>query len=200
MIDHLAAWCHDTPGWDSMLPIINKLRTMRVPKLSPSYFPEVFELDLALADETRYKDPVRWLRRMQEEHRQEYGFFIPAADVEAIQLEATTYNRDFTSLISNITLDSEELRLPIHPGPAAGKIPGLQMPVLLMYGGIGWQFHMRISMEERSDPDRPSQKVATFPSRNTLPFLCDVLRVMESATGVGIEQDYMEFFAVVRAL
>jgi hypothetical protein len=185
VIDNLAAWCHDTPGWDSILPIVNKLRTMRVPKLSPSYFPEVFELDLALADEARYKDAVRWLRHKQEEHREEYGFFIPAADVEAIQLEATTNSRAFTSLISNIMLDSEELRLPIHPGPAAGKIPGVQMPVLLMCGGIGWQFHMRISMEERSDPDQPGRKVATFPSRNTLPFLCNVLRVMEPATGAG---------------
>jgi hypothetical protein len=31
VIDHLAAWCHDTPGWDSLLPIVNKLRTRRSP-------------------------------------------------------------------------------------------------------------------------------------------------------------------------
>jgi hypothetical protein len=71
VIDHLAAWFHDMSGWDSLLPIVNKLQTMRVPKLSPSYFRDVFKLDLALADKAVHKDAARWLRRKQKEHRQE---------------------------------------------------------------------------------------------------------------------------------
>ncbi len=40
VIDHLAAWCPDTPGWDTLLPLTNTAK--RVPWLSPSYYPEVF--------------------------------------------------------------------------------------------------------------------------------------------------------------
>jgi hypothetical protein len=29
VIDHLAAWCTSNPGWDTLLPTINHLRTMR---------------------------------------------------------------------------------------------------------------------------------------------------------------------------
>ena len=86
VIDHLAAWCNSTPGWDSLMPIINELRSKRCPRLSPTYHPNVFDLDLASASETKFKEAVKWLSRKQAETREAYGFFIPAADVEAVQI------------------------------------------------------------------------------------------------------------------
>ena len=48
--------------------------------------PNVFDLDLASASETKFKEAVKWLSRKQAETREAYGFFIPAADVEAVQI------------------------------------------------------------------------------------------------------------------
>ena len=79
IIDHLVAWCNMTPGWNSLLPIINQLRSKRTPSLSPSYHPEIFELAIGCDPEERFSMAASWVRRKQEETRAKYGFFLPAA-------------------------------------------------------------------------------------------------------------------------
>ena len=197
VIDHLATWCNDSPGWNALLPTINKLRSKRVPALSPSYHPEVFDLDLVWASEERYREATNWLRRKQEETRREYGFFIPAADVEAIQLEATTGCENLDAAIATMQLDTTDVMFPLHPGPHA-KVSGTQLPVLFMYGGIGWQLHLRVTVS-REDNGK-GRKMVKFLRHDQLPHLNSLLTVMESAVGIGIEQDYQEFFSVLRAL
>jgi hypothetical protein len=165
----------------------------------------VFDLDLASASETKFKEAVKWLSRKQAETREAYGFFIPAADVEAVQMVATGDVQDFESLLTTIQLGDDELRLLFHPGPDAPrilkmeKVKGVQLPVLFMYGGIGWQLHLRVTIEQQEDRETGC-KCAVFPRRNPLPYLNDILTIMESAVGVGIEKDYQEFFAVLRVL
>jgi hypothetical protein len=104
--------------------------------------------------------------------------------MEAIQLEATAGVGNLEDLTTALALDIEgSLTLPIHPGPSQERISGLQMPVLFMYGGIGWQLHLRITVEQTSDPDRKGRKLATFPRLAHVQHLDELLQIMEPAVG-----------------
>jgi hypothetical protein len=39
VIDYLAVWCHNIPGWNNLMPIINELWSKQCTRLSPTYHP-----------------------------------------------------------------------------------------------------------------------------------------------------------------
>jgi hypothetical protein len=140
VIDHLAAWCKSNPGWDTLLPTINRLRTMRVPSTLESRHPEVLKVAVGLASDEEYRHATEWLCQKHQQSKEQFGFILPAANVENIQLKATADFDCTERLYRDMHLgDATNPTYSLYPDPQSSKgdPPGkaVSMPVLLMYGG-----------------------------------------------------------------
>ncbi len=199
VIDHLAAWASITPGWDTLTPAIEDLRKRRTPSLDPAHHPEVLELVLGTASAEEYANACAWIRRKHQETKEKYGLLLPAADVECLQIAA---DKDFQSLeqiLADIVLSSGDsprtFQLP--PPPSRGSPPGkaISLPVLFMYGSVGWQLHIRIAAKYA-----PDGKSVKFMCSESLPAAyLELIALLEPAVGTGIARDYEEFFGTVSA-
>ncbi len=67
------------------------------------------------------------------------------------------------------------------------------MPVLLMYGGIGWQLHLRIAAGHKAD-------TVSFITGTLPPAYRELIGTLEPAVGTGVEKDYAEFFEAIQTL
>jgi hypothetical protein len=108
VIDHLAAWTSVTPGWNTISPVIEELRSQRSPSLEQQRHPEVLELVLGAATEAEYTRACAWIREKHRQTREMFGALLLAADVECVQVQA---NQDYQSLeqvLADIVLSSGE--------------------------------------------------------------------------------------------
>jgi hypothetical protein len=200
VIDHLAAWASVTPGWNIISPVIEDLRSRRTPSLEQLRHPEVLELALSAATEDEFVRACAWVREKHQQTRERFGALLPAADVEFIQVQA---NQDYQSLeqvLADIVLSSgEQTRsFQLSQPPARGVSPGkaVSLPVLFMYGSIGWQLHIRLAAGHT-----PDGKEIKFLCADALPpAYLELIALLEPAVGTGIAKDYQEFFGMVSAL
>jgi hypothetical protein len=160
----------------------------------------VLELALGAATEDEYVRACAWVREKHQQTRERFGALLPAADVECVQIQA---NQDYQSLeqvLADIVLSSgEQTRsfLLLQP-PARGVSPGkaVSLPVLFMYGSIGWQLHLRLAAGHT-----PDGKEIRFLCADALPpAYLELIALLEPAVGTGIAKDYQEFFGMVSAL
>jgi hypothetical protein len=198
VIDHLAAWCKSNPGWDTLLPTINRLRIMRVPSTLESKHPEVLEVAVGLADDEEYRRAAEWVRQKHQQSKELFGFNLPAADVENIQLKATADFDCTERLYRDMHLgDAANPTYNLYPDPQSSKGgpsgKAVSMPVLLMYGGIGWQLHLRISAGHKAD-------TVSFITGTLPPSYRELIETLEPAVGTGVEKDYAEFFEAIQTL
>ncbi len=199
VIDHLAAWTSVTPGWDSVSPIVAELCSLRMPATAELSHPEVLEIALGTATDAEYAHAIDWVRCKHQETQKRYGVLLPAANVECVLLKATRNFQTTELLLSNIVLKAEERdpTFELQPEPGHSISPGkaVSMPVLFMYGSVGWQLHIRLAAGHS-----PDSKNITFLCNNPLPQLyLDLISSLEPAVGMGIEKYYQDFFSTVAA-
>jgi hypothetical protein len=115
----------------------------------------VLELALGAATEAEYTRACAWIREKHRQTREMFGALLPAADVECVQVQA---NQDYQSLeqvLADIILcTGEQTRsFQLAQPPARGVSPGkaVSLPLLFMYGSIGWQLHLRLAAGHTPD-------------------------------------------------
>ncbi len=194
VIDHLIAFLEPQPGWKKTNDVLKSFSKARI--TSPDALPEIVELQVGISTPTQFKEVGDWIDIMHRENEEQYGFCMPAVDVEHLGLILEGSSDNWRQIKDEFML-SERLRAMVHSSKL--KTPKrFSFPVLLMYGGIGWQVHLRIPVTYH--PDGPDLHVEIEEQYIESDVLVKFLSHLRPAVGVGIKKDVEEFIKAVNAV
>jgi hypothetical protein len=201
VIDHLRAFVADNPGYDCLRHPLDRIRDNRVPSEAEHKNVTVKEIVLGQSSAEDMDQAVEWMYDRKYDTAAQYcGLVLCAADTENVQIVRRDVASDRASLLQAFRNASEPVRVKQHPAGQKGR--AIQCPVLFMYGSIGWQLHLRINVQYRYTGDNKHPTVELIFKPGTLPAAAykRLLAEIGPAVGVGIAEDYREFFAVVESL
>jgi len=205
ILDHLTARVQDSPDWSGLLPVLEDLRSSRLPedKKSKSY------RELTLGESS----PRDWweARQFMEHHIQrskESSVAFFAADTESVQV-LKTWDRDNRkesaedSLLRHLQEEIEsghKIRsftvIPEKYTRVQGtKVP---MPVRFMVGGRDWEVHVRLPThnEQAGEVVHMDLSLDTKISKEVREFW----KAIPSAVGIDITKDYVTWSRFLNVL
>jgi len=195
LLDHAIAAVSSQPAWNKTSSVLKKFTKMRVP--SPDALPEFKEIVLGNATEAEYEAAIDWVCQKHEETKREYGFCLPALDVEELQIVFPT-STTWDTVRENLLLGDSGTMEGTLPNSGNEGAPRFKFPVLLMYGGVGWQLHIRLPVTY-SGP-RSNRKVQIRGIYDCADKLERLLNRFLPAVGTGVQEDIPKFIAAVNAL
>ncbi len=95
-----------------------------------------------------FREAGKWLARKHKATKAKYGFCLPALDVECLSIRLATGCNLPDLEFEMLSNDDGKVVAPIAMPGDKGNI--LKLPVLLMYGGVGWQLHLRIPVKYKT--------------------------------------------------
>jgi hypothetical protein len=191
LIDHLAE-ALDRPEWEKLIPIVETMKERRLPGLNNDSWPSVREVELGVSTGEEIGRAVKWLIQRQEDAVQNYALFLPAADTESISLRKDERVFSFYSALCVMGHKDNVSTAHFLEGV------GVAFPVVLMYGFMDWQLHIKIAVEHQSAAGRPNR----FEFRKgSLPReFDDLMGIMVPALGQDVYKDVKEFLEAVKVL
>jgi len=140
VLDHAIASLTNLPGWKKTAEVLKSFAQIRL--TLPDALPEIREITIGRSSSKEYRDAGAWIDQKHQENREKYGFCFPALDVECVAMVIESCPADWDNIAMEIDF-SEQLEAKII-GPELEGASRFHFPVLLMYGGIGWQLHVRL--------------------------------------------------------
>jgi len=195
LIDHGIAALSVQPGWNKSCCVLKEFAKRRLP--DPGNLPEIKELLIGKARDVDYENAMDWLDQKHQETKDKYGFCLPALDVENLGL-----------VIQNAahTWEAISMELLLGEGSIVGALSGndtvdksrFSFPVLLMYGGVGWQLHLRIPVMYSGPAQDRKVQIPTimFNARLLQSLLYKFLPVV----GTGVKEDIANFVRAIDIL
>ena len=194
ILDHAIASLSLQPAWTKTTNVLKSFSKLRI--TPPQALPEIRELVIGVSSTAEFDEAGQWITRKQEETKEMYGFCLPALDVEKIGLILDHCDPNWESIQTRFLLDEKlSAVIQVHGKDNASRY---NFPVLLMYGGVGWQLHLRILVNYRQNSqaksaDIPAMEVDRDP-------LSELFKRFLPAVGTGIREDITEFFHAVNAV
>jgi hypothetical protein len=193
ILDHAIAALSSSPGWENTLKTLKKFTKLRVP--DPDRLPDVMELVIGNCTRDDILKAIRWIDFKHEETKDELGFCIPALDVENIAV-AFDAGKEWSDLTTDVLLH-QKLKGVIdgfHPNNSAK----CNFPVLLMYGSVGWQLHIRILVNY----ERVGQRTQITVPEATVDeeLLAELFGHFLPPVGTGIENDIDSFLQAINCV
>ena len=186
LVDHLVARITHMPDWGCLLPPVQALRARRLPDLVKPASQR--EFTLGESSEHQIEVAVEFLKASMQLTKNTYLVCILAADTESVGV----IRSDFDKLCEGEPGDTHVLRV------AKDKESADTLPVLLMVGHVGWQVHVRLPIVATEDASgrRTLRIVPGTLQKGVYAFMKAIGRV----TGVGVTDDFRQFFDVVKQL
>ena len=194
ILDHAIAALSFKPEWNRTVGILKLFAKMRVP--DPDQLPEFRELVIGSSSPDDFKEAESWIDAKHKETVEKYGFCIPALDVECIGIVLNKCEHNWDDITTNMTLDQQITGA--VDGPGTEGVSRFHFPVLLMYGGIGWQLHLRIQVVyETKDQVTYITINEAFVDQASLQSLFSRLLPM---VGTGVKDDITSFLRAVNCV
>jgi len=189
ILDHAIAALSADPDWGRTLSTLKEFAKQRVTSPVEENLPEMRELVVGESGEAEYREVAKWLTRKHSATKAKYGFCLPALDVECVNIRLATGSRLSDFELELRTNDDNKVDVPVAKQGDRGN--NLQFPVLLMYGGIGWQLHIRIPVSYKHVGKELHVVISESNADPTL--LVRLFRKFRPAIGAGIQKDLDEF-------
>jgi hypothetical protein len=150
-------------------------------------------MEIVLGESTpdEMSEAAAWVSHHQTAAVHKYGCFLPTADIKSLTL---TGFDSFDSLIQRLEQFVEELELELQVPPFPQG--GVSCPVLLLYGGLGWQLHVRLHLEY----SRSGYVKFNRGSQGLTPHFRHLIDQFEPAVGLNLRAQYRRFFTIVEAV
>jgi hypothetical protein len=146
-------------------------------------------MEIVLGESTpeEMSEAAAWVSHHQTSAVHKYGCLLTTADVKSLTL---TGFDSFDSLVQGLEQFDEELELELE------LLGGVSCPVLLLYGGRGWQLHIRLHVEY----SRSGYVKFNRGSPGLLPHFRYLIDQFEPAIGLDLRAQYRWFFTIVEAV
>jgi hypothetical protein len=149
------------------------------------------EIVLGKSTPEEMSEAAAWVSHHQTAAVHKNGCFLPTADIKSLTL---TVFDSFDSLVQGLEQFDEELELELQAPPSPQG--GVSCPVLLLYGGLGWQLHVRLHLEY----SRSGYVKFNRGSRGLMPHFRYLIDKFEPAVGLDMGTQYRRFFTIVEAV
>ncbi len=150
-------------------------------------------MEIVLGESTteEMSEAAAWVSHHQTAAVHKYGCLLTTADVKSLTL---TGFDSFDSLVQGLEQFDEELELELQ-APLSPQ-GGVSCPVLLLYGGLGWQLHVRLHLEY----SQSGYVKFNRGSPSHLPHFRYLIDQFEPAIGLDLRAQYRQFFTIVEAV
>jgi len=195
VLDHLAAFVHESPDWRGLIPTLEELRNTRLP--SPEGTSDFKELTLGVSTPEEWSRARSVLLEHLEKDR-ETLFPFCAVDTESVQVRETWDRAPGETaegallfhLRSEIQKGRKERNFTVEPrkyshGTKAG------IPVRLMVAGKDWHIHIRLPTE--TELHKGYQYLALRLDTQLCKEVGEFFRALPVAVGVDITEDYVSW-------
>jgi hypothetical protein len=159
-------------------------------------WPDVRELTLGKSTDLQFREAIEWLKQRHRQTKQEYQLLLPAVDTESISLVKSSSVFSFRDVLEEAS--NRQYARGVRFSVAENNGSGIPVPVLLMYGSMGWQLHIRIHVL-REDVRNQTSKYAF--GKGALPEVATrLMGMLEPGIGQGVRADVDEFLQMMEAL
>jgi len=195
LLDHAIGAFATQPGWGKPNKVLKSLCKLRVS--SQKSLLEIREIVVGQSTKKDYREAAEWIELKHKETREKYGFCLPALDVENLQLELPPYLANWEDVRMELMLSDVVDTEVAKPRPDCSPSK-LMLPVLLMYGSIGLQLHVRLLVSYHGPKEE--LHVQIHPAGGSIGFVSLQMKKFLPAVGAGIEEDIRNFISAVYAL
>ena len=192
VIDHQLAFLEQQTAWKKVSKSIKDISERRI--TTPDTLPEVRELEIGTCTPNDYRMMARWIDEKHRETIARYGVCVPALDVEELQLTLMPGEPHWDTRQWSHT--KSKFKAMLGNAKTGGK--NITFPVLMMYGGIGWQVHLRIPVVYKGSKGKEYIEIPNGVTDND--DLVVFFNHFKPATGTGIEKDVKFFLSAVNAM
>lgn len=203
LIDHLAARVIDSPDWNGLMPVIEDLRTARLPE--GRGLDNYRELTLGRSSPEEWAEATQFLKdRLAEDLDSPFPFC--AADSESVQVSVNWSKGLKETVEDSLLRHLEDYRKDGHKDRVFTVFPDrrtpsgtkAELPVRFMVGGRDWQVHLRLPTESRQDHH---SILMALELDTVLPPEADAfLRNLPCLVGVGITKDVVSWARFLRVV
>jgi hypothetical protein len=194
VLDHTIAFLSTQPAWEKATDVLKSFSKLRTSH--PDSLPEIRELVLGEAKPSDYEEVGNWLIEKHQETSYKYGLCVPALDVEEIGVVLNPETRDWDRIRTKLLLNEEVIGQ--VKGPGLDKAPRFNVPILLMYGSVGWQLHLRLPVKyQEKDDSIQVTFTETFVEQSTL---TELFKLFRPAVGTGVQKDIEAFIQAVNSI
>ncbi len=155
--------------------------------------PQTTEIVLGKSTPEDMSEAAAWVSHHQTAAVHKYGCLLTTADVKSLTL---TGFDSFDSLVQGLEQFDEELELELELQVPSSPQGGVSCPVLLLYGGLGWQLHIRLNLEY----SRSGYVKFNRGSQGLMPHFRHLIDQFEPAVGLNLGTRYRQFFTIVEAV
>jgi hypothetical protein len=153
-------------------------------------------MEIVLGESTpeEMSEAAAWVSHHQTAAVHKYGCLLTTADIKSLTL---TGFDSFDSLVQRLEQFDKKLELELElQAPPSPQGLGVSCPVLLLYGGLDWQLHVRLHLEY----SRSGYVKFKRGSRGLTPHFRHLIDQFEPAIGLDLRAQYRRFFTIVEAL
>jgi hypothetical protein len=152
-------------------------------------------MEIVLGESTpeEMSEAAAWVSHHQTAAVHKYGCLLTTADIKSLTL---TGFDSFDSLVQGLEQFDEELELELELQAPPSLQGGVSCPVLLLYGGLGWQLHVRLHLEY----SRSGYVKFNRGSQGLTPHFRHLIDQFEPAVGLDLGAQYRRFFTIVEAV
>ncbi len=194
VVDHLAAALH-SHGWDQLKYCVTGIQEQRLSGLREDEWPDVRELTLGKSTDLQFREAIEWLNQKHRQTKQEYHLLLPAVDTESISLVKSSPVFSFRDVLEEAS--NRQYARGVRFSVSESNSSGIPVPVLLMYGSMGWQLHLRIHVL-REEARNQTSKYAF--GKSALPeVVTKLMGMLEPGIGQGVRADVDEFLQMMEA-
>ena len=187
VIDHLIAFLDPQPAWQETCGVLKLISKERI--TYPTGLPDIQELEVGVSTPTQFEEMGKWLDQKHQENKYLYGFCLPALDVECLGLILTNSNDSWTGIKEEMML-TEKVYAKVD-GPRLEKATRFNFPVLMMYGGIGWQLHIRIAVNYIRNGNSLFVEIPRMEAETEV--MAELFSHFLPAVGTGVKEDIASF-------
>ena len=194
IVDQVIAFLETQPAWQKTSEVLKLHASARI--TLPNNLPEIRELVIGEASHDQFQEMGKWIDAKHKETIDDYGFCLPALDVEELSLMMDDIPSNWTEIKTEIKT-SGKLRAKLD-APSHKKTKRFNFPVLLMYGSVGWQVHLRIHLVYTQSGDELRVEIPAGDTRAET--FTEFFKHLRPAVGTGIQGDISSFLQAVNAI
>jgi len=194
ILDHAIAFLSKQPEWEKTVDVLKRFSKLRV--TSPDALPEIKELVIGSSSPSDFREAGDWIVAKHQETKDKYGFCLPALDVENLGLVFDSIDATWESIEYDLEMVGKVTG--VVEGPGISGASRFSFPVLLMYGGVGWQLHLRIPVVYRKV--NRTTYVDCFATSAEAKVVTELFQQFLPATGTGISHDIATFIRAVNVM
>ena len=191
VLDLFEMYLRYSMGWAPLLPTVRQFQKERCPSVDGVSSVQVQEITLGSATVNDYEEMISWLHLRQAKAVTDNGCFLPALDTEQLSIQPSASVSSWAGVLDELQLSDT----PRFQSYRSGS--GILFPVVMMYGGPGFQLHIRLDLIYCSVDGVSGFEIR----RGEIPReFGQLMATLQTAVGQGVVQDFEQFFQVIHAL